>query len=857
MPRTPLFTIAQSADVLTFTIETPYVKASDAEVVVDGQDFSFYCKPFLLRLRMPEGCELLDEGVSAKFDPLLKHGTIVVTVPKADKGKHFPDLDLISKLFLPKPQLPMQSQLAQGAGAVGGGGAAGLTEVSTQRLGGGAAAAGAAGEGEEEMITLGAPEEEEEEDEEDIDGANAEETLSKLFMAKGSFGLGLGQGGAGLGSNSASTSRAAATGSRPLIEVVSSTDFPVAAGEEGTVQQTGGAAAGRGQGAAAAAGALAGGASEQKTQEPEAARPAPFITQAAAAAAPSLGRGREEEEEDGSSAPSLLPSLLLPSDSSFSYGFNRGHRGAFPAERREDLPDTLQLPQPDSTPAALRCLLRTAHENSCFDPDRYASDWLEGEGGGDYVLLQAVRLIPHWMRPPAAAASAGDKVAAAGAAAGGGAGDSEESKAAKAGGWQWTEQEQQELAALSNRELLVDGDVVGGRSKSASSLTATPSSASPSLPLPCSLLQAEQKPEQLRILCSLIALLFAYCYDTRCTGGESSTESSWAMATLAAPLSWLDDEMKVESLPEGSESGEEVEEESSDSDSDDSSSETSSETSSSSSDSSSSRSSGSSKGRGRTAAGGAGEEDSSGLIDLRSLRAPACSPSSSSAKPLALAPTSGMGLVAVESRQLQPSISSSTTPAAAAGAGIQPASPSTASSAAPLASPAPAPSAPCCTAFFNCAAVCMRRALCFPYLRRWDLAELCLRDVCLILGGAADPAGAAVSGGLRPALRCLLSMRRIFSKDEGRYILNALLLDEMCLWLQKACSGEGSSSGEQREVGAPPLLTLASLHLGQAIKQLQAAKNSWLFQFGQGMSLGEIEQCAAEMAGAEGQGERE
>jgi hypothetical protein len=75
------------------------------------------------------------------------------------------------------------------------------------------------------------------------------------------------------------------------------------------------------------------------------------------------------------------------------------------------------------------------------------------------------------------------------------------------------------------------------------------------------------------------------------------------------------------------------------------------------------------------------------------------------------------------------------------------------------------------------AVACLRRALAYPYLRRWDLGTTCLTDVVSIL-----------MCGRRAALRCLLHVRRLLAHgdddSEMHYLLNTLFLDDYCAWLQ-------------------------------------------------------------------------
>ena len=68
----------------------------------------------------------------------------------------------------------------------------------------------------------------------------------------------------------------------------------------------------------------------------------------------------------------------------------------------------------------------------------------------------------------------------------------------------------------------------------------------------------------------------------------------------------------------------------------------------------------------------------------------------------------------------------------------------------------------------------MRRMLVFPYMRRWDIATRAIEDACAIL-----------AGGRRPALRALLQVRSYLETSDERYLLNKLLVDDLCLWLQR------------------------------------------------------------------------
>jgi len=100
MPLKPKFALHQDDELLYLKITIPYVRASSSEVVIDGKDVSFYCKPYLLRLKLPGDVEN-DEHPEfrAVYDPNIGNGTITLHLPKTIKGFHFEDLDLLNTLL--------------------------------------------------------------------------------------------------------------------------------------------------------------------------------------------------------------------------------------------------------------------------------------------------------------------------------------------------------------------------------------------------------------------------------------------------------------------------------------------------------------------------------------------------------------------------------------------------------------------------------------------------------------------------------------------------------------------------------------------------------------------------------------
>ena len=68
MGTTPKFHVTQTAAWVFIHVHVPFVRVSEMEVYVDGRDFSFYCKPYLLKLHFPH--EVVDnELAKAVYDP--------------------------------------------------------------------------------------------------------------------------------------------------------------------------------------------------------------------------------------------------------------------------------------------------------------------------------------------------------------------------------------------------------------------------------------------------------------------------------------------------------------------------------------------------------------------------------------------------------------------------------------------------------------------------------------------------------------------------------------------------------------------------------------------------------------------
>ena len=74
----------------------------------------------------------------------------------------------------------------------------------------------------------------------------------------------------------------------------------------------------------------------------------------------------------------------------------------------------------------------------------------------------------------------------------------------------------------------------------------------------------------------------------------------------------------------------------------------------------------------------------------------------------------------------------------------------------------------------DCVIACVRRSLCFPLYRNWELSLVVWNDVCKLLKNS----------GKRGILKALLTIITIFLKSEGYYLYNQMYIDDYVLWCQ-------------------------------------------------------------------------
>ena len=108
MPITPRFELSQDDIHVYLTLRIPFIRPSSSELYVDenGQDLSFYCSPYLLKLRLPHSvlpCQEEDtnQNYEATYDPNIENGTLTVKLIKEIRGQYYEDLDMLTKLMIP------------------------------------------------------------------------------------------------------------------------------------------------------------------------------------------------------------------------------------------------------------------------------------------------------------------------------------------------------------------------------------------------------------------------------------------------------------------------------------------------------------------------------------------------------------------------------------------------------------------------------------------------------------------------------------------------------------------------------------------------------------------------------------
>lgn len=95
----PQFQLDQDQETVTATIRAPYCDLAELDVHVDGDNFVFWCSPYLLNLRLPAP---LAGSTPTESSFNSDDGTFSFTLKKANPGEHFDGLDLITSLLQTK-----------------------------------------------------------------------------------------------------------------------------------------------------------------------------------------------------------------------------------------------------------------------------------------------------------------------------------------------------------------------------------------------------------------------------------------------------------------------------------------------------------------------------------------------------------------------------------------------------------------------------------------------------------------------------------------------------------------------------------------------------------------------------------
>lgn len=75
---------------------------------------------------------------------------------------------------------------------------------------------------------------------------------------------------------------------------------------------------------------------------------------------------------------------------------------------------------------------------------------------------------------------------------------------------------------------------------------------------------------------------------------------------------------------------------------------------------------------------------------------------------------------------------------------------------------------------------CIRRSLCYPLHRHYEISCLVLKDVSKIL-----------ELGKKSVIKCLIEIYHMFNNsEEPRYILNELFVKDMIVWAQRSRTSE-------------------------------------------------------------------
>ncbi|XP_076262336.1 protein SHQ1 homolog [Rhynchophorus ferrugineus] len=102
---TPRFKLTQDDKCVSINIRAPYCNLRELDIDIDENVFLFSCKPYFLRLILP-GNIMGNEHMKSSFDT--ESGEFSFICMKQNTGEYFKDLDLITKLLVPKVEANYQ-----------------------------------------------------------------------------------------------------------------------------------------------------------------------------------------------------------------------------------------------------------------------------------------------------------------------------------------------------------------------------------------------------------------------------------------------------------------------------------------------------------------------------------------------------------------------------------------------------------------------------------------------------------------------------------------------------------------------------------------------------------------------------
>lgn len=108
---TPEYRISQDEKFLTLNITLKYVKISQCEMLVEPRRYSFFLKPYFLKLEFEQEFVEGDDGLESTIYDSSTYN-LEVKIKKKVPGEHFKNLDVISSLLqVKKPKLHVSPKI--------------------------------------------------------------------------------------------------------------------------------------------------------------------------------------------------------------------------------------------------------------------------------------------------------------------------------------------------------------------------------------------------------------------------------------------------------------------------------------------------------------------------------------------------------------------------------------------------------------------------------------------------------------------------------------------------------------------------------------------------------------------------